>query len=254
MSPEHTMIIGGTRGHSRALVRRLARQGHLLSIVGRRPPDEHEGEAPGVHYHYMDITDPRALEEGLQAVIKERGALTNLVFFQRYRGQEDAWSGELGTTLTATRAIIEGFRRQLDSRVDHSVVMVGSLASRLVFDEQPLAYHVAKAGLAQLTRYYAVELAALGVRVNCVSPGGVLREQALEASREYADQVALCEALTPLGRVCRADDIAATVAFLCSPDAAFITGQDIVLDGGLSLRGHESLALRAARLEDPTGE
>ena len=97
--------------------------------------------------------------------------------------------------------------------------------------EQPLSYHVAKAGLRQLVRHEAVAMGPLGVRVNCVSPSRVIA-----SDRDGADgsEPSSSAQAVPLGRHCTRADVADAVSFLLGPRAAFITGQDIVLDGGAS--------------------
>jgi 3-oxoacyl-[acyl-carrier protein] reductase len=93
-------------------------------------------------------------------------------------------------------------------------------------------YAASKAGLIGLTRALAKELASRNILVNCVAPGYV--ETAMTAQLSEQQQKALRDAI-PLGRVATPEEIAAVVAFLASPEASYITGQTIVVDGGLSL-------------------
>jgi NAD(P)-dependent dehydrogenase (short-subunit alcohol dehydrogenase family) len=93
-----------------------------------------------------------------------------------------------------------------------------------------------------LVRYYACSLGARGIRVNCVSPGVILKREAEAFYRLNKKLVALYERVAPLRRFGTAADVAAVVRFLCSEDAAFITGQEVVVDGGISLIWQASLA------------
>jgi NAD(P)-dependent dehydrogenase (short-subunit alcohol dehydrogenase family) len=123
--------------------------------------------------------------------------------------------------------------------------MVGSMAGRFIVGEQPVGYHVAKASINQLVRYYAVALGPKGIRVNGVSPGTIARDsQGPSSAQEELGQ--LSKRIIPLGRMGTALDVAQAVEFLCSPEASFITGQEIVVDGGLSLRSQEAVARELA--------
>lgn len=237
----HSLVVGGTRGIGRALAKLRAGEGDTVSVIGRRLPPENERIVGHVRYWAVDLMDHDRLPAHLDEIIESHGPLNNLVFLQRYRGTEDDWAGELHTTLTATRIMIEG-------AADHfadggkSIVVVSSLASRLIAKEQPASYHVAKAGLTQLVRYYAVVLGAKRIRVNCVSPGTVLKEESRDFYRRNDKLAQLYERLTPLGRMVTAQEVARVIAFLCSDAASLITGQDLVVDGGLSLHLQASLA------------
>lgn len=241
MKPKaHTLVVGGTRGIGREAVRHFVRAGHRVSVLGRR-----ESEEAGVSSQTVDLADKDALLAALAEALKQNGRLTNLIFLQRYRGEGDAWQGELDVSLTATKIIIEQlageFVRPKKSALN-SIVIVGSNASRLIAGEQSVGYHAAKAALCQMARYYACSLAPRGLRVNCVTPGIVLKDEARKFYRENEPLHALYRRITPLGRMGSPRDIADAIGFLCSPGAAFITGQEIIVDGGLSLLWQGSLA------------
>ena len=241
MKPKaHTLVVGGTRGIGREVVRQFVRAGHSVTVMGRRVSEE-----ASVSSHAVDLADKAALQAALAEVLKQNGRLTNLVFLQRYRGEGDAWQGELDVSLTATKNIIERlageFARQKKAALN-SIVIVGSNASRLIAGEQSVGNHAANAALRQMARYYACSLAPLGLRVNCVTPGIVLKDEARKFYRENEALHALYRRITPLGRMGSPRDIADAVGFLCGPGAAFITGQELIVDGGLSLLWQGSLA------------
>ena len=230
----HSLIVGGTRGLGRALVQLWSESGHTVSVIGRRPPESADEKLPGVRFWTVDITDDTGLASVLREIIVENGLLASIIFFQRYRGKGDDWRGELETSLTSTKNIIEALSSQFDG-TENAIVIVTSVAGNLVAEEQGLGYHVAKAGLIQMVRYLAVMLGPKGIRVNSVSPGTILKEESRGLHLMDQGIRNMHENIIPLGRMGTSQEVAHTIEFLCSSKASFITGQDLVVDGGLSL-------------------
>ena len=110
-----------------------------------------------------------------------------------------------------------------------------------------LVYETVKAGVIQLTRQLAVEYGPEGIRVNAICPGHIVTEKLAERWRDYPETLRFFEQQYPLRRTGVPNDIANAVVFLCSDEASFITGQALVVDGGLTLQLQESLTLRLAR-------
>lgn len=242
----HSIVIGGTRGAGHVTAEQLASRGDTVTALGRRAPAGPLSSA-NITYHTLDILDRAALDDVLQTAIQTCGPVTNLLFFQRHRGDGDDWTGEIETTLTATRTIVELLADRF-TEGGGSVVFASSVFADHVGDGQPASYHVAKAGLVQLMRYYAVNLGPRGIRVNSVSPFTYLKNESKQVYLENEELLALYREIVPLGRMGTAEDVAKLAQFLCSADASFITGQNIVVDGGLSLRWPESLARRLRNL------
>ena len=204
------LVIGGTKGLGKIFAWQTD-----CDVVGR---------------DICDITDFDATRLYLQTVVAEKGKLSGLVFFQRFRGTGDSWSGEL--------KLLSGMHNLIEYVVEHrfykpgfSIVMVSSVADSYVATEQPLSYHIAKAGMAAMMRFYAVKLAP--IRVNCVSPAAVLKDKI-----QTHDFNRLDEAI-PMGVMGAQQGMVETINFLLN--TSYLTGQNIVVDGGLTLRSHESL-------------
>ena len=237
----HSLVIGGTRGIGREVVKLFAGQGHFVSVVGKRPALVADATSDNVRYWTIDFTNENELFAALTGIVKS-GKLCNLVFAHRYKGNENQWEGELATSLTATKKIIEQLSTEFSKDSHNSIVITSSIVSHLIADEQPLGYHVAKAGLCQMARFYAVTLGQKGIRVNSVSPSVFIKEESQEYYRNNPELLQLFSKITPLGRMGNAGEIASVITFLCSPAASYITGQDIIVDGGISLLAQPTLA------------
>lgn len=112
---------------------------------------------------------------------------------------------------------------------------------------QKLAYDTAKAAVIGATRQMAVDFGPLGVRVNAVCPGHILTERQRVRWKENSSMLRLMEAQYPLRRVGSPDDVAHAIRFLCSDEAAFITGHTLVVDGGLTVQLQEEYGIHMAR-------
>ncbi len=240
MNKEHVLMIGASKGSGRISAQTLAQAGYQVSVISRRPPQE---KIDGARHWSADITKPALFAETLEAIVRQAGPLHHLIFCHQFRGEGDAWAGQIETSLTAVKRVIE-------SAVDHfaparggsTIVIVSSICGRLIAVEQPVGYHVAKAGLEQMVRYYAMALGRKGIRVNAVAPNSVLKAENRDFYKRNKELYDLYAKILPLGRMVSSEDVAGAIAFLCGPPSSGITGQTLVIDGGMSLQDHEGMA------------
>jgi NAD(P)-dependent dehydrogenase (short-subunit alcohol dehydrogenase family) len=236
MNQGQALIVGGTRGLGRVVARQLAEQGRRVTVIGRRPPDEAD-RLPGITHRTLDLQDSAALS----TVLETLGDVHELVFLQRHKGPED-WAAELAVSLTTTRLVIDVLAPRLSAGA--SIVVVSSIVGELIADGAPAGYHVAKAALNQLARFYAVRLGPSGVRVNAVSAATFLKDESRDFYLKNEKLLELYRAMIPLGRLGEAREIAQAILFLLGPGASFITGQVLTVDGGLTVQSPEALARR----------
>lgn len=190
------------------------------------------------HAFTVDVTDPDATTQAITAAAAAMGGLTDVVAnagmglnkpLHRYTDAE--WRLVVDVNLHGTfHTVRAALPLLLDS--GGSIVTVASLnASRPLPGEAP--YSAAKAAVVNLTRTVALEYGPV-VRANCVSPG-MIATALTSMIVEDPDFVAVAEAGTPLRRIGAAAEVAEVIAFLCSDAAAYLTGQELVVDGGSSL-------------------
>jgi NAD(P)-dependent dehydrogenase (short-subunit alcohol dehydrogenase family) len=248
------LVTGGARGIGRAVADRLAADGARVAIVDA---DLDTGRDPSGHLELMaDVADAEALTAAVATAAGELGGLSILVNNAGFgaakpldRYGDDEWARLVGVNLTGVwhgiRAAVPWLRAAAADGVPGSIVSIaGTTASRPTRGEGP--YAAAKAGVVALTRTAALEYAP-EVRVNSVSPGYI----ATRLTRAVVDDDELrarVEGRIPLGRIGGVDDVAGVVAFLCSADAAYLTGQDLIVDGGSVLPSHQSDELLKALL------
>ena len=189
MGAAHVLIVGGTKGAGRVLVRRWAQKQFNVSVVGRTAPAEIREDLPNVHFSPADLSDNDATSRAIASAIAQYGKLSHLAFFQRYRGGEDRWAGELQVSLTATKTIIESCAEQFDPESPAGIVIVSSAGARFILADQPVGYHAVKAALCQMVRYYALQLGPRGIRVNTVSPDMYVKEESRRRTRKTAHSV-----------------------------------------------------------------
>jgi NAD(P)-dependent dehydrogenase (short-subunit alcohol dehydrogenase family) len=247
---EHAVVVGGTRGAGRALVRLLDREGFRVSVVGRSC-SEGDPRLPNTAFFPADVTKRGTLPEIFARMADINGPVQRLAFFQRFRGKGDAWEGEIAVGPTATRDVIEVALGVFAPEGDRSICVVTSNAARCVAVEQPVGYHVAKAGLVQLVRYFAAQLGPRGIRVNCVSPSALIKEESLAFYEGFVELKRLYSDISPLGRMGTAEELASVCRFFLGSASSFVTGQELVFDGGLSLPCHEGVARKIACLPHP---
>ena len=235
------LVTGASRGIGRAIAATLAGQG--LHVVGTATTDAGAaaiGEAlaahPGCSGIRLDVTDGAALDAAIDAVVKQHGALHVLVNnagitrdMLSMRMRDDDWDAVLDTNLKAVfracRAATRPMMRQRYGRIVNITSVVGASGNA-----GQANYAAAKAGVAGLTRSLARELGARNITVNCVAPGFIATDMT-DALTEQQKSALLGH--IPLGRLGTPDDVAHAVAFLASPQAGYITGAELHVNGGM---------------------
>ena len=146
----------------------------------------------------------------------------------------DEWNEVMAVMLTGTFFMCQQMGRHLVAQKRPGAILNLASTHGLVGLAGRSTYGIAKGGIIQMTRMLAIEWADYGIRVNALAPGTVGTPSRLEHYRLHPDEGQRLLTRIPVGRFATADEVGAAAVYLTSPDAAYITGQTLVLDGGLT--------------------
>jgi NAD(P)-dependent dehydrogenase (short-subunit alcohol dehydrogenase family) len=251
------LVTGGGSGIGLAIASRLARDGAAVTICGRTRSRldeaiESVGEIAGpgsLHAVVADVTDEDAVIHAVDAAEVHAGGPLGAVVANAGGSSSigpvthldlDAWEQTVALNLTGTLLALKHGAASLVRGGGGAFVAISSTAGTLTHPWFG-AYGPAKAGIDQLCRQAADELGASNVRVNSVCPG-LIRTELVSFITEGGEVLESYRENTPIERVGEPDDIAGVVRFLVGPEATWLTGQTITVDGGQSLRRGPSLA------------
>lgn len=253
-----SIVTGSARGIGKCIARALGREGARLYICdidqekGRSAESELRSLGITADFFHVDLSKKGAPQSMVRDIAQQAGRLDVLVNNARSGKrvsmmQEDChtWDQTMAVTLDAAFFASQEAIRIMALGSGGSIVNVSSVAAFLSCHESP-AYHAAKAGLLQLTRYLAVHAGPHGVRVNAVLPGFIVQPEHhprynRNDNRLYREIAEFCH---PAGRVGNAQEVADAVVFLCSRKASFVTGQCLTVDGGLTVQEPSGLVYR----------
>lgn len=226
LTGKHALVTGGTKGIGKAICEELVGLGATVTSVARSGAEIN-----------ADVNDRQTIIAALGGRpldILVHNAGTN-IRKPLVEYTDDDWHRILTLDLTSAILLSRDLHPNLRAAGGASVIHIGSVAGRLALPTG-VAYAAAKAGLAQAARTLALEWARDGIRVNTVSPWYTRTPLAEPVLADPVRHAAII-ARTPLGRVAEPREIASVVAFLALPVASYITGQDIAVDGGMSIQG-----------------
>lgn len=237
------IVTGASKGIGRAIAIRLAEAGYDVVVNYFRDRLGAEATAERIHAAGRqalilgaDVGYKREVDNMFDAVLKKFGppvVLVNNAGVQTWKCllelNEEEWDRTLRTNLSGTFLCTQRAAREMIGQRYGKIINIGSGCNKAPFPNL-VDYTSSKGGIEMLTRVAAVELGPYGITVNCVAPGAIEIERTRAEAPDYAGAWA---PLTPLRRIGQVTDVAAAVLFLVSPQADFITGQTLYVDGGV---------------------
>ncbi len=241
------VVTGAASGIGLAAARRLAGEGAQVALLDRDATAleaacaDLSASGGSCRGFALDVTDEAAVERSIDIVESEIGAIGVLVSAAgvlesgSVEGQDlSLWDRTMEINLRGQLLIARAVLPRMQSRKSGSIVMVSSV-SAVVGDKGVSAYAVSKAGVASLSKQIAAENAANGIRCNCVLPGWIntpFNDVVFSSQKERSEEVART---VPMGREGTPNEVAALIAFLSSAEASYVTGSEVLIDGGLLL-------------------
>lgn len=233
-----TLVTGAGGGIGRRVVDRLLAEGSVVAVADLEPP-----AIPGAAFSAgADVTDAAAVETmvrdagdalgGVQALVATAGIQAT---GPTHQIEPELFRRVIDVNVMGTFHVVRAVLPQMMSLGGGRIVTFGSTAA-VVAAPQLAAYAAAKGAVLQFTRSVAAEYARLGIRANCLCPGGTATPMLadIEARRAGADGADNFRERHPVGRYADPEEIAAAAAFLLSDDASFVLGSAFMVDGGFT--------------------
>jgi NAD(P)-dependent dehydrogenase (short-subunit alcohol dehydrogenase family) len=251
-SNKRIMLTGGSGQIGSVIAGAYRQAGAIVVNLDRVPPDIQTASpaasppkpSAGVYFLEADITRPVDVARAVETTVSVVGRIDILincagigVFTPLENRTEDEFDSVIDVNLKGTFLVTQAVSRGMVEQGAGVILNIGSIYGVSAADQRMYGksgrnssevYAMAKAGVIHFTRYMARYLAPHNIRVNCVSPGGVFADQDAEFVKNYVDK-------TPLGRMGAPEDLVGGVFYLTSSLSLYVTGQNLVIDGGFTI-------------------
>jgi NAD(P)-dependent dehydrogenase (short-subunit alcohol dehydrogenase family) len=244
MSTKLVLITGGASGIGLACAEALVAQGWRVSLADRDPRVEEVAADLGGRGHVVDVRDTTAVDGWVNEYPDAFGLVTSAgICAGEYliESTDEMWDTIMDINFMGTMRALRAFARNCAKSGCGGVATLIASNNAFWAARSIPQYCASKAAIVMLGKVAASELGEVGVRVNIVAPGETETPMTADALKEHPYDLAEIERRTPFGRVGQAGDIGTAVRALMSDDSAWITGQLISVDGGISLRGESDM-------------
>jgi 3-oxoacyl-[acyl-carrier protein] reductase len=230
------LVTGGARGIGGATAARFAEEGAKVAVTDLT----FDGEGPALQIE-CDVTQKDQVEAAVEQTVSELGGLDVLVTCAGiirdnlvHKMTDDDWESVIDTHLRGTFLFVRAAQAKMVPRKSGKMVLISSTSA--LGNRGQTNYATAKAGIQGMAKTLAIELGPFGINVNCVAPGFVVTQMTAQTAErvgvDFEDFQKFTAEQIPVRRVGQPEDIASVIAFLCSEDASFVSGQVIYVRGG----------------------
>ena len=249
------LVTGGNQGLGKSIVKKLAEINATVLFLDKNrelgETLEKELKVKGLQIKFipLDLRNYHECCDCISKIYDEFGRIDILINNAR-AGQklnlldetEENWDESIDVMLKGTFFLSQEVIKVMRKASKGVILNIASIAASNVCGESP-SYHIAKAGLIQMTRYLAIHAGPMGIRTNAIAPGFIVKDENIkkyhsEKNENYRKIVSKCH---PLGDIGTSNDITQAILFLCSEAASFINGEILYIDGGLTV--HDPFAL-----------
>ena len=235
------LVTGGANGIGAATAKRLASEGATVVVADFDESAAREtAQEIGGHFVRCDVTS----REDVEAAVEAAAALGSLDILVTCAGiirdnllfkmTDEDWDAVIDTHLKGTFYSVRAAQKHMVAQQSGKLVLISSTSA--LGNRGQTNYATAKAGLQGMTKTLAIELGPYNVNVNCVAPGfiatAMTQQTAERIGMPFEDFMAAAAATVPLRRVGRPEDVAGLIAYLCSEDASYVSGQVVYVRGG----------------------
>jgi NAD(P)-dependent dehydrogenase (short-subunit alcohol dehydrogenase family) len=247
------LVTGGASGIGAATAREFATEGAAVAIFdidregGERQATALRSEGYTAHFYMIDVSDAATCREGVMSVIDRLGQVDFLVnnavsFISKGLGVTPAdWNRSLGVNVQGYANMVQACHASLRVTNGTAIVNVASISAHIAQPDR-WTYNACKGAIVVMSKCMALDLSLDGIRVNCVSPGWIWTPEVAKAAEDDRERwEPVWGRYHMLRRLGEPREVARAILFLCSDDASFVTGTELMVDGGYSGLGSEGL-------------
>ncbi len=245
------LVTGGNQGLGKSIVKKLAEMNATVVFLDKNRKLgeilEKELKLKGMRIKFIpfDLRNQHEFSDCISKIYDDFGRIDILINNAR-AGQKlnlldetkENWDESIDVMLKGPFFFSQEVIKIMRKASKGVIINIASIAARTVCGDASPSYHIAKAGLVQMTRYLAIHAAPMGIRTNAIAPGLIVKDENIKMynctnNEDFRELVSKCH---PLGKAGTPYDITQTILFLCSDAASFINGETLYIDGGLTVQ------------------